>query len=105
MPSDADYEVASIRTFAGKVFHYGPALIIPTMVVGSFAYSPWQHYGSWPVFVILLGFPFAALWHLAIIVSAEREKSKYGLYALLNLAFYVLVGIYCLIIMVTGDSL
>jgi hypothetical protein len=73
------------------------------MVVASVAYSPWQHRDSWAAYVILLGLPVTALWHLALIV-AERPRAKYVLYAFGNLAFYVLIGFYCLF-WVTGDAI
>jgi hypothetical protein len=44
-----------------------------------------------------------ALWHLFLILI-EREKIKYFLYALVNIPLYVVIGLYCLMI-VTGDSL
>jgi hypothetical protein len=85
------------------VYRFGPALFIPIMVVGSALYSPWQHYGSWPAYLILLGLPVAICWHLALIVT-ERPRTTYFGYAAANLIFYILIGIYCLF-WVTGDSL
>jgi hypothetical protein len=73
------------------------------MVAASVAYSPWQHRDSWAAYAILLGIPVIALWHLALIVT-ERPRAKYILYALGNLAFYVLIGFYCLF-WVTGDAI
>ena len=91
------------RTFARRIFLFGPASFIPVMVVGSALYSPWQHYDSWPTYVILLGLPVATLWHLALIVT-ERPRTKYVGYAVANLMFYILIGFYCLF-WVAGDSL
>ncbi len=90
-------------SFAREVFRFGPALVIPVMLVVSVAYSPWQHRDSWAAYVILLGMPVTALWHLALIVM-ERPRAKYILYALGNLSFYVLIGFYCLF-WVTGDTI
>jgi hypothetical protein len=73
------------------------------MVAASIAYSPWQHRDSWAAYAILFGLPVTTLWHLALIV-AERPRAKYALYAFGNLAFYVLIGFYCLF-WVTGDAI
>ena len=92
-----------MQTFARGIFLFGPASFVPVMVVGTVLYYPWQHHGSWPAYAILLGLPVAALWHLALIVT-ERPRAEYFAYAVANLMFYILIGIYCLF-WVTGDSL
>lgn len=84
-----------METFAHKVFRFGPALIIPVMIVGSIAYSPWRHYNSWPAYVILLGLPAILLWHL-VLCSMERPRAAYVIFAMVNLLLYVFIGFRCL---------
>jgi hypothetical protein len=92
-----------MQDFARRVFRLGPATLTLVMAAASAAYYPWQHYGSWMTYAIILGAFVTALWHLFLILI-EREKIKYFLYALVNIPLYVVIGLYCLMI-VTGDSL
>jgi len=84
-----------METFAHKVFRLGPVLIVPVMIAGSVAYSPWRHYDSWPAYVILLGLPVALIWHL-VLITMERPRAGYVLYAAVNLLLYLFVGLRCL---------
>lgn len=88
--------------FAHKVFRFGPASIVPLMIVVSVAYSPWRHYESWPVYLILLGAPVTAIWHM-VLIAVERPRFPYICYALANSSLYVLLGMVCLAL-ITGDS-
>ena len=95
-----------MRLSTQTIFTHGPALFIPVMVVVSAAYSPWQHRDTWMAWPIVLGVPVLLLWHVALIV-AKPEPWKRGdcvVYAILNLAGYAFIGIYCLGT-VTGDWL
>lgn len=85
------------------IFRLGPFFIVPAMVVASFAYSPLAHYDSFPAYLILLGLPVTAAWHLALII-VERPKLLYVVFALFNCGLYVLWGFYCLF-WVTGDTI
>ena len=71
------------------------------MVAASLAYSPLAHYNSFAAYLILLGLPVTAAWHLALII-VERPKLLYIVFALFNCGLYVVWGVYC-VFWVTGD--
>ena len=78
------------------VFRGGPALLTLVMVAGSFAYSPWQHSGSWPVYTIVYGAATVAA--MASVARRGRTtKDFYVLYAGGNIILYFFLGIICLI--------
>jgi hypothetical protein len=94
------------RLSAPRIFILGPALFAPVMMIVSAAYSPWQHYGSWMIWLIVLGLPILVLWHSALIVAKPEPWTRGGCiaYAILNLVFYAYIAGFCLGT-VTGDWL
>jgi hypothetical protein len=73
------------------------------MVLGSIAYYPWRHYGSWPAYAILDGGIILIPWHVILII-AGRPRLGYALYTFANLLVYYILAVPCLV-MVTGDFL
>jgi hypothetical protein len=80
---------------------YSPAYVLLTG-----AYSLRQHYNSWMVWPILLAVPVLLGWHLDLIVKKPGAWTRAGYlaYAMINVACYVFIGIYC-VGTVTGDWL
>jgi hypothetical protein len=85
------------------VYRIGPLSLTVLMLVGSCAYYPWRHYGSWRVYAILFGGLVSLVWHLLLIGDPDF-RLEYIAYAVINLAAYGYLGLYCLML-VTGDAL
>jgi hypothetical protein len=73
-----------------------PALLLPSMLVVSALYSPWQHRDSWMTWPILLGLPLLAIWHLVLLVERRGHRTAYSIYAVLNILGYCYFGMFCL---------
>ena len=99
MPDSAS-EVPKANTVWRKIYRVGPAALYLPVLAGSFAYSPWRHYGSWPVFVILGCVALGLIWHVALIAT-ERRKVVYLLYLVLNLFPGVHIMVFCLYLVAT----
>jgi hypothetical protein len=87
--------------FAHRIFRFGPILIVPLMVMASFAFYPLRHHDSLPAYLIIFGLPVVVGWHLGLVVM-ERPRILYLGYALLNCALYLYFGFIC-VLWVTGD--
>jgi hypothetical protein len=79
-----------------------PALFLPSMLLVSAIYSPWQHDDSWMTYPILLGLPLLAIWHLVLLIERRGYRTAFFMYAVLNLLGYCYFGLFCLEL-VTGD--
>jgi hypothetical protein len=73
-----------------------PALFTLIILLVSEVYSPWQHDDSWMTEPILLGLPLLAFWHIVLVVRRRGERTAFSIYAVLNLAVYCYLGLYCL---------
>jgi hypothetical protein len=80
-----------------RVRNFWPSLLLVAVIVWTFSVQREGHYQKWAEDPILLGAPVLALWHLRLIY-AKPEKAGYVLYAVINLALYLLLGFWGLII-------